>query len=95
MNPKILTLQNYSKFEVKYTDPALALMDVLGVFTSENSFRTPKNRHQRRPRTSKIVSVRPDSKGTSYIPISFRMVNSCQNVYQMHFLIPVTLTVEQ
>ena len=40
-----------------------------------------ENRHQRRPRTSKIVSVCPDSKGMSYIPISVRMINSCQNVY--------------
>ena len=40
-----------------------------------------ENRHQRRPRTSKIVSVRPDSKGMLYIPISFRMINSCQNMY--------------
>ena len=40
-----------------------------------------ENRHQRRPRTSKIISVRPDSKGMSYIPISFRMINSCQNKY--------------
>ena len=28
-----------------------------------------------------IISVRPDSKGMSYIPISFRMINSCQNNY--------------
>ena len=40
-----------------------------------------ENRHQRRRRTSKIISVRPDSKGMSYIPISFRMINSCQNKY--------------
>ena len=40
-----------------------------------------ENRHQRRPQTSKIVSVCPDSKSMSYIPISFRMINSCQNIY--------------
>ena len=40
-----------------------------------------ENRHQRRRRTSKIISVRPNSKGMSYIPISFRMINSCQNNY--------------
>ena len=40
-----------------------------------------ENRHQRRPRTSKIISVCPDSKGMSYIPISFRMINSCQIKY--------------
>ena len=40
-----------------------------------------ENRHQRRRRTSKIISVRPDSKGMLYIPISFRMINSCQNKY--------------
>ena len=34
-----------------------------------------ENRHQRRRRTSKIISVRPDSKGMSYIPISFRMIS--------------------
>ena len=40
-----------------------------------------ENRHQRCRRTSKIISVRPDSKGMSYIPITFRMINSCQNKY--------------
>ena len=57
-----------------------------------------ENRHQRRRRTSKIISVRPDSKGMSYIPISFRMINSCQNKYfkcisevHLKFIIPVTL----
>ena len=40
-----------------------------------------ENRHQRCPRTSKIISVCPDSKAMSYIPISFRMINSCQNKY--------------
>ena len=40
-----------------------------------------EKRHQRRPRTSKIVSVRRDLKGMSYISISFRMINSCQNMY--------------
>ena len=30
---------------------------------------------------AKIVSVRRDLKGMSYIPISFRMINSCQNMY--------------
>ena len=40
-----------------------------------------ENRHQRRRRTFKIISVRPDSKGMSYIPINFRMINSCQNKY--------------
>ena len=50
-----------------------------------------ENRHPRCPQTSKIVSVRPDSKGMSYFPVSFRKIH----VYQKHFSIPVTLTVEQ
>ena len=68
-------------------------MYVLGVFTSKDSFRNVENRHQRRSQTSKVFSVCPDSKGMLYIPVSFRKINSCQ--YQVHFLIPVTLTVEQ
>ena len=49
----------------------------LGGFRALRSY--AENRHQRRPRTSKIISLRPDSKGMPYIPISFRMINSCQN----------------
>ena len=54
-----------------------------------------KNRHQRRPRTSKIISVCPDSKGMSYIPISFRLINSCQNMYIKCILNTRNITVEQ
>ena len=40
-----------------------------------------KNRHQERLQTSKIVRVCPDSKGMSYIPVSFREIISCQYMY--------------
>ena len=60
----------------------IAISDFLFFFRGFRALRSyAENRHQRRPRTSKIISVCPYSKAMSYIPITFRMINSCQNKY--------------
>ena len=68
---------------------ALALMDVGRIYV-QKFLSYAKNSHQRHLQTSEIVSVCPDSKGMSYIPVSFRKIISCQYIYQLHFLEPVT-----
>ena len=60
----ITRLSRDASFQSKlrsYQTSLLALTDVLGVFTGNKSFRTPRTDIKDVPRLLKITSVRPDS----------------------------------